>query len=270
MNISIERGLPAMDYHSRRAASSTRIKEMLRSPAHLKFMDENGKTADALTVGEAFHSLVLEPTEFKEQFAVAPKVDRRTKDGREAWQMFMDANPGVTILTEDQYLSVTGMAKAVMNHPMANELIMSRTETEVSLFWHQLGMPCKARIDAYSLDQRCIIDLKSTDDASIDGFSRSVAKFKYHVQAAWYIDAARAAGFDVETIVFVAAEKTGPYGVACYRLDDQAIEEGRIQIAKALPLLANCEALNLWPGYDAGIQTISLPRWSVKGEEVSL
>lgn len=270
MKITIERGLPAVDYHSRRAASSTRIKELLRSPAHLKFMDENGKTAEALTVGEAFHSLVLEPKKFREQFAVAPKVDRRTKDGREAWQMFVDANPGVTLLTEDQYLAVTGMSEAIMRHPMANELVLTRTETELSLFWEQLDMKCKARIDAYNLEHRCIIDLKSCDDADRDGFARSIARFKYHVQAAWYIDAARAAGLEVETMVFIAVEKVAPYGVACYTLDDQAIEEGRIQIAKALPLMANCEALNLWPGYDPGLQTISLPRWSVKGEEASL
>jgi exodeoxyribonuclease VIII len=80
----------------------------------------------------------------------------------------------------------------------------------------------------------------------------------------------RAAGFDVETVIFIAIEKSGPYGVACYSLDDQAIEEGRIAVARALPILANCMTTNDWPGYDQGVQTISLPKWSIKGEEVGL
>lgn len=270
MDIKIVRGMRAEDYHAARAASSTRLKEILRSPAHLHHMDENGKTSDALILGDAFHVAVLEPERFRSKYAVAPKVDRRTKDGREAWQMFVDANPGVRILTEDQHLAVTGMSRAILRHPMAFDLISSRTETELSMFWEQLMLPCKARIDAYSLEHRCIIDLKSCENADHDAFGRSVANFKYHVQAAWYIDAARAAGLEVETMVFIAVEKQSPYGAACYTLDDQVIEEGRIQIAKALPLLANCEATNCWPGYDPGIQTLSLPRWSVKGEEVTL
>lgn len=270
MSIQILRGMRAEEYHSLRAASSTRLKEILRSPSHLHHMDENGKTTDALVLGDAFHVAVLEPQRFKDEFVVAPKVDRRTKEGKAAWQMFIDANPGARIIDEDQHLAITGMSKSVMNHPMAHDLVMTRTETELSMLWSQLGMKCKARIDAYNLNHRCIIDLKSCENASADAFARSIANFKYHVQAAWYIDAARAAGFEVETMIFIAVEKSAPYGVACYALDDQAVEEGRIQIARALPLLANCEATNCWPGYDAGVQTLSLPRWSVKGEEASL
>jgi hypothetical protein len=268
--VEIVRGMPATQYHSLRAASSSRLKAILRSPAHLKHMDENGLTADALALGEAVHTAVLEPHRFKDDYGVAPRVDKRTKEGKAAWQMFVDANPTATIINEDDWLQITGMARAIQLHPSAMDLVNGRTETEVSLFWNELGMRCKARLDGYNLDSRCLIDIKTTQDASRDGFSKSIANFGYHIQAAWYIDAARAAGFDVEGMVFVAVEKTAPYGVGVYLIDDASVDEGRRQLARALPLLANCEATNTWPSYDDSVQTISLPRWAVRGEEMSL
>jgi exodeoxyribonuclease VIII len=271
MTMKIVRGMPSVEYHSMPAANSSKLKEILRSPAHVKFSIENGKTSDAFVVGEAVHAAILEPLRFKEQYVTAPDVDRRTKDGRAAWQMFIDANPGKIILTYDQMLSVSGMSESAMQHLMAHELIATLTETELTLVWEQIGVRCKARIDGYSLEHRAIIDLKTSGESvAPDAFARTVANLKYHVQAAWYIDAMRAAGFDVETVIFIAIEKSGPYGVACYSLDDQAIEEGRIAVARALPILANCMTTNDWPGYDQGVQTISLPKWSIKGEEVGL
>ncbi len=271
MSVKILKGMESAAYHAIQGASASRIKAILRSPAHLRYsMENDSPSSDALVFGEAVHTAILEPQKFKDGYAMAPDVDRRTKDGRAAWQMFIDANPDKKVMTEDQYLAITGIAKSIGMHQMAHELISTRTETEVSLLWSQLGIDCKARIDAYSLEHRAVIDLKTTTDASPEEFARSVAKFKYHVQAAWYIDAMRAAGFDVETMIFIAVEKTGPYGVACYELDDAAVEEGRIQIAKALPILSNCMLTNDWPGYDHGVQTLALPRWAVRGEEATL
>lgn len=270
--MQIIRGMRSEDYHAVRAASSTRLKEIMRSPSHLRWMDENGKTATALAMGSAFHTMALEPEKFNDEYAVAPECDRRTKDGKAAWQSFADANIGKVILSMDDANAVTSMAMAIQSHSTASELLQGRSDTEISLFWTDsiLGSKCKARLDAVNIDAKCIIDLKSTQDASRDSFARSIANFGYHIQAAWYIDAARLAGFDVETIIFVAVEKTAPYGVACYTLDPEAIEQGRNEVRKALTLLSNCEASNYWPGYTSGIESLSLPRWAVRGEEVTL
>jgi hypothetical protein len=266
--------MPAVEYHGIRALSASRLKAFLRSPAHLRHMDENPYTGAALAFGDAFHTAVLEPQRFAEEYIVAPDVDRRTKDGKAAWQMFLDANPDKTIVSHDDWLAITAMAREVLLHPTASDLLAGRSETEISMLWLASAagekFPCKARIDAYNSVDRCIIDLKTTQDASPEGFARSVANFSYHVQAAWYIDAMRAANFEVDSMVFIAVEKAAPYGVSCLILDEDAINEGRRRIANALPKYAICASQNRWPTYDDGIQTISLPRWAVRGEEVSL
>jgi len=268
----VDRNMPDAEYHSVRAASASRLKALRRSPAHLRMMDEEPLKGDALAFGSAFHMAILEPMRFADQYVVAPDVDRRTKDGKAAWQQFQDSliGSGQTALTVDDHLAITGMARAVSANPVANDLIVGRTETELSLFWDELDIPCKARVDAYNLEQRCIIDLKSTQDASPEEFPRSVAKFGYHIQAAWYMRSMRLAGFEVETMVFIAVEKTAPYGVACYTLDRDALDEGEREIARLLPIMSNCVHTNSWHGYDPTIQTIRLPRWALRGEEASL
>ena len=258
-------------YHAKPWLSASRIKEFLRSPAHLRHMDENPKTGDALAFGDAFHTHLLEPMRFNEEFAVAPDVDRRTTAGKAQWQTFVDAHGHKKVLKHDDWLAITGMARSVMLNEVAGEMLAGRSDTEISMFWqHELGIPCKARIDAISVGDKCIIDLKSTTDASKEAFSRSVANFGYHIQAAWYIDAARAAGFEVETMVFIAVEKTAPYGTACYVLDEFSIDEGRRIIANMLPRYAACLHRNRWPSYDSMITTLKLPMWALRGEEFGL
>lgn len=274
MSVEVSIDMPEAEYHSIRALSSSRLKAFMRSPAHLRHMDENPITGDALSFGSAFHQRILEPTRFDAEYVVAPDVDRRTKDGKETYARFLSESAGKTVLSYDDHLSITGMADAIFRHPTAADLLARRDGTEVSVFWDQKAgwdiVGAKARLDAYVLEDKAVIDLKSCVDASPDGFARSVAKFSYHIQAAWYLRAAEQMQIEVETVVFIAAEKKAPYGVGVYMLDRDAITEANHRIDSALPKYLACLRQNLWPSYDAGIQTLKLPRWAVIGEEETL
>ena len=83
---------------------------------------------------------------------------------------------------------------------------------------------CRARPDA--LDPNgLIVDLKTSQDASPDAFARTAATFKYHLQAAWYIDGLHAAGVTPEqtAFAFVVIEKTPPHSVGTYVLDAESL-----------------------------------------------
>ena len=101
------------------------------------------------------------------------------------------------------------------------------------------------------------MDLKTTTDASPKGFAKSVASFRYHVQAAHYL----AAGL-FDKFIFIAVEKEAPYAVACYELDADALTEGQRLRGRDLQRIANCRAMAAWPGYGDELQTISLPGWA--------
>jgi len=272
--VEIRRDMPSRDYHAIVAASASRLKEFMRSPAHLRAMDGYPKQSSAFALGEAFHACVLEPQRFRSEFTTAPDIDRRTTAGKAHWAAFVEENQGKTILSADDYATTWEMAESARRHSTAGELLGGLTERELSILWTATWpngtIPCKARIDGYNLEQRCIVDLKSTTDASRAGFTKSVANFSYHIQAVWYITAMKNAGFDVESMVFVAVEKERPWGVACYTLDHDAIMEGAMAIAHALPRLIDCVTRNTWPAYTELIETISLPRWKVAKAEETL
>ena len=91
------------------------------------------------------------------------------------------------------------------------------------------------------------------------GFARSVATFRYHVQASHYLTGLHGA----ERFVFIAVEKTAPYAVAVYELDAAAMAAGNELRQRDMRVIADCQATNEWPGYGDDCQTLSLPSWAL-------
>ena len=99
--------------------------------------------------------------------------------------------------------------------------------------------------------------MKTTEDASPRGFQNSLAKFRYHVQAAWYLRGLEGA----EEFVFIAVEKKPPYLVAVYQASAAVIAAGVRAADINLSNLSECRKKNHWPGYSEAIETIDLPKW---------
>lgn len=176
------------------------------------------------------------------------------------------------VLSAEQWEQLHAMRDAVMAHPAAGGVLTK--------------------------GQNVVIDLKTTDDASLDGFSKSIANWRYDVQAPYYLDGLREAlkqsgdkppaegaaelsayWVDQETgvlcrcrpdfwrgepkhFVFIAVEKKPPYAVAVYVLDEESTQLGRAQYRADLNAYAQCLANDNWPGYGDKVQTISVPGWA--------
>ncbi len=131
------------------------------------------------------------------------------------------------------------------------------------MFWDDAdtGHPCKARAD-YIRDDDIMVDLKTTMDASLSEFSRSIAKFGYHRQDAMYSDGFEACfGRPSRGFVFVAVETKPPHAVGVYTLDAESADAGRIEYQTLLNSFAECMESGNWPAYSDNIETIELPRW---------
>jgi exodeoxyribonuclease VIII len=170
------------------------------------------------------------------------------------------------VVSVTEHEDLMGMTKSIMAHKAAYELLIEdKADTELSLFWSQkvrwdLGeveIPGKARFDCIT-NGGTIVDLKTTDDASYWGFRRAVKKYRYDLQAAWYLNAARRCGIDPYRFVFIAVEKAPPYAVAAYELAWIDIEAADAHIDRLLIKLAECEAVGVWPGYSQVVETMSL------------
>ena len=246
------------EYHADPAVSASHLHAVAASPYHYwsRFLDPNRPVIEptaAMRLGSLVHCAVLEPDELNSRYAIAP--DRRTKDGKATAAML--AASGIEAVTAADMELAMAMAASVRSHQAAAELLRNG-KAEQSFWWDDVdtGLRCKCRPDWYY--GATVVDLKTTTDASPQGFAKSVANWRYHVQQAHYT-----AGTFAERFVFIAVEKTYPYAVGVYELDATAMNVGYALRRNNLQTIADCRAINEWPGYSQGIQNLSLPGWAL-------
>lgn len=262
-NASYVDGMPADQYHATAALSSGGVRTLIQrcaaaywyeSPFNPVAVPPEEKTL--FDVGTAAHLAILERDTIAERVAWLPYDDFRTK----AAQQERDAarTLGKIPLLEKHAEILWGVEAAIEANPTAAATFDGGV-TERSVFFDVDGVPSKARFD--HLGDVVLTDLKTTTSAHPEAFARKVAQMGYHQQAAWYLDAARAAGARPTTFRFVVVESAPPYLTAVYDLAPAAIEWGRMLNAKAVELFQQCRATNTWPGYPTEPQVIDLPSW---------
>ena len=275
--------VPEAAYHSGSGISNSSLKHMGKSPAHYKAaLEGDSPESAALSFGSLFHMLVLEPERFDAEVWVAPACARRSKDEKAKWADFWECSEGKIrvdnfgnivykdkngVIKKDSLLTLEvarSMADSVMAHPIAAKIFGSgMKEKSIYSLDADTGLLKRCRVDCIPDKSNVVFDLKSTLDASPEGFTKSICNFEYHVQGAYYLDIANEQKLDREIFGFVAVEKTPPYAVGVYQLSQDFLEIGRATYRERLDLLCECQAKDVWPAYDAGIVEAEPPRWMV-------
>lgn len=261
-------GATPESYHARAlgVVSKSALDKLYRSPAHYRAWVDGiePEPTPAMRFGTALHMAVLEPERFARTHLALPDFgDLRSPKNRERRDAWLAERPGVIPLSRSDEATIVGMMSAVMLHPAASRLILEG-QAEVSLSWNDqiTGLRSKARADYYVKARRLAVDLKSTEDASPDGFARSAYNFRYHVQDALYRAAFAACGEPIEHFAILAVEKQAPYAVAVYTLDADAVTKGYAAARQGYDVMADCLRRNEWPSYSEGVEELSLPRWA--------
>ena len=252
-------------YQDIKALNNSSLSAFRQCPAKYRYAVDNVREdTDALKLGRAIHTAVLQPELFNEEFLCLPEIDRRTTKGKEAYQQLLLENPGKTLLKAEEFEKAMQIATSVRCNKAAIRLLKD-ARCEVTSTWtdSDTDVDCKARIDAHNQDYGMIVDLKTTTDASPSGFPRKLWAYGYHRQAAWYLEAMQANKEAAQHFVFIAVEKDPPYPVGVYRLDDEAIRLSRAENKALLRRFAECKRTDYWPEYTTGIETISLPQFGI-------
>ena len=260
--------MPREDYDRLDRVNWSRLKHLLRSPAHYRqALLAQRPDSDAMKRGRAVHLAVLEP----ERFAVECVVWRGGRRAGKEWERFAQENSEREILTENEHDLCLAIAAAVQGRKDAARYL-TRGRSEVTVKWAQksadLGavpgweFDCKGRLDFVS-GAGVLVDLKTTRDASPDGFAKEVWKHRYHTQVAWYADGYEAATGRALPFVLVAVETEAPHVVQVYRVPDEILELGREEYRALLERLAQCRRENSWSGYAEEEMALTLPRWAV-------
>lgn len=213
----------------------------------------------ALIFGSAVHDAVLEPDTFHDRYVVKPEINRRTKEGKASYEKFVKESYGKDILSQDELDTIREMKAKVLAHPTASKMLHGSLK-EMS-GWFDDGMTlCKFRADVYK-PGTFIADLKTTQDASPSAFRKSVAQYSYDKQAAFYQKGLELITGQSLPFYFIAVEKTPPYGIAVYKIDEASLEVGRELVKRDLQKYVRALMFGDEKGYPEGTQDLSLPAW---------
>jgi hypothetical protein len=235
-------------------------------PAIYQWARTHPTHSDAFDFGHAAHAKVLGAGA---EIVAVDADDWRSKAAREAKDQAR-AEGKAPLLAKDVAV-VEAMAEALHAHPIASALLdPDHGKPEQSLFVQDEdsgGVWLRAMLDWLPDPGRgrmIVPDYKSTPDlGDPESFQRPMANYRYHGQAAWYLDMVRALGLADEdaAFVFIVQSKQAPYLVSVIEPDAEALEIGRAENRAAINLFAKCTSNNQWPGYDEGVVPASLPGW---------
>jgi exodeoxyribonuclease VIII len=269
------------DYHANAAISHSKLETFRRRPA-LYFKKYIAKTlpqveaSSAFRIGSAAHTAILEPTQYLVRYAIKPEgIDRRTKDGKIIFAEFESKNTGKIVMAEQEDQQVSSMFDAVHSHELASRLL---TLGKPEVTWRTEGaMPLQCRTDWFnpagcelSGGRPYVADLKtveSLDDEAFSNFEKAVFRYGYHRQAGFYLPLiTEITGAPVFDFFFIAVEKVEPFGVAVYRLSDDAVARGQDESIEDLRGIRACMDSGVWPNIEEKLHELSLPKWYFKNE----
>lgn len=230
-------GLNEDDYHADPSLGSHSVIQLFRQPSEYwwrSYMNpfneeqEDEKEKDALKIGRAFHSLVLDgEARFHERFACEPVIEdfpgclktvediknvmrevggMKMSGGKDELiarlkEFYGDSNryvfwddiiaeakaSGKTLFKPDKWAQIQLSAKMITANPHLKESFTGGFP-EVSIFWREDGVPCKARIDYLKL--MATIDLKTIANQAQHEFRKAIrmaiASYRYDIQWCHY------------------------------------------------------------------------------------
>lgn len=262
MHISVS-GLPMKKYLMAHGISASLLKEFCRSPRHYQWALERKfhiSTA-ALDRGTRLHAALEDWEHFQSTHTIAPKLDRRTKEGRLAYQEWEAEQGARQVLSPEDWADVVGMRESLFAEPKIRAYLEDFTaRREVTWRWRNppTGLDCKCRTDLEAEDQSWVLDYKTCQDASPEGFRRSIRLWSYDLSAVHYME-----GTECRRYGWIAVESKPPYACCLYWLNPfgrfQDVEDYRLRKLEELNLyISQWGEETPWPSYEGGESSITL------------
>lgn len=290
-NISIQ------DYHSEPDyISATSIKEAKRSLKQFHWHRTGKMKREQKThfdFGNAFELALLDRINFDNQVAILQTEywiqlaqDEKKAEGKDALKVpkssarykaeeskFFAANEGKYIIPdvgEQSFEYIEHMLESCYSDPVIQKLI-SGTQYQLSLFWEdeESGLKLKTRPDICKVKKNVIVNLKTTDDASPEKFSRDLSNYNYPLQACVEIQGCLKTGLmpDVDVYLWLVVEKKPPFNAVIYEFTKNDIDICMGEYRYLINKIGDAYKQNKWPGYqdrsigDHGILEARIPNY---------
>lgn len=245
-------------YHAASGISRSQLWTLYKTtPAKMKF----GKRSESapMKLGSAAGCAILEPEEFESRY-MKGSGHRGNSNAYKDEAAHAEAH-GAVLLKPDEYDAAQCIRESAHSSSSLRKLIVgAKIEQAAFVLDEETGVMVKVKPDLYAPEMRIVADIKTAASAAPFEFSRSMGKYGYHFQEAFYWEFFGQC-LPVEGFVFIVVETEPPYLVAQYELAPSAHKEGRLLTRQALAAYAACEANQEWPGYPDKVVAIDIPKW---------
>ena len=256
-----------------------------KSPKHYQAsLDFPEPEPRVFVLGSAIHCICLETEEFENRYITMPEfepteIDKKTGEVKEktsGWKNTKDykqqkvawcsKHKDKVILELEEDMLCRKIYSAYVASPYYE--MCSGGAAEITILSTARGVQAKGKFDLL-IDlgnEVLIVDLKTTSDASEEGFLKSVFNYDYDLAAAWYKEMLLTIpDYEGKEIRFMwlAAEKKPPYSMCMYEASDEVLMNGRAKCSKALTSYKQWQALGAEVGYKAEDEVVVLkvPNW---------
>lgn len=292
LKTGIHHGLPMADYLALAAVSSSRLKDLGRSPAYCHHrMTESSPATDATNFGSFVDALLLEPETARDRFLCAGPCAAKTKAGKACgnngslrldgeWFCGVKGHapegatpPTAPVLKQPDYDRAFRVWDALQAHPWWQRFADRKPATQQTLVWRDMetDLVCKGRPDACALDDAgsILMDLKVTREACQNVYPRKCVSLWHPQQLAWYAAGYEEHGVHVTERWILAVHPEPPHEVTAYRMSDDLNAWADRVVYERHQTYAHCVAQDWWPAGDYEV-TVPLPDWATIGPKVEI
>ena len=277
----IYRDVPNDVYHASKGISASRLTEFGMTSPH-KFRHAKREQKDCYTEGTLLHHLAVEKlTGLPEGFALKPETYTNDKGEVKPWngnagicKEWATANADKVLVSQKMYDNIKYTDECLSKHTDAAALLNVDADRELTVVATHEAFDClvRCKIDIPFDALRQVADLKSTRDATKQGFKRQATQLHYYAKAAFYFDTMRFAGLDPKTFWWIACEigdfeNQIPPEINIYwsHDDSQEMERGRDVYRGWLMDYLECEDSGIWPMSTNAPCMLELEPWAYKG-----
>lgn len=217
------------EYHANKTHISASGLKMIYKKSVYHYLNQKPFSSSAMNLGSAIHTTLLEPQNFDKEFFRMPKIDLRTKDGKEQKKELLKIAEDRILLKDSEIETIDGIKENFTNNELAQ--FYSKGEIESSYFGELYGVKVRVRPDCFNSLLGFISDVKSCQDNSPQAFKRDCYKYNYPLQAVCY---SKMLNIDPRYFKFIAVETNYPFSCQVYSLSDDMISFGEASLKKSL------------------------------------
>ena len=252
------------DFLKIRPLSYSSLKEFSKSPKHyLHYVTQpRDEASPDMFMGSVVDCLLWTPEDFEKNYMILPKLDLRTKKGKEEYAKIMQESANKKLVKPEDYQ----LAKRMKEELHDNENVMAvlkqinNPQKKLTYVDEQTGLPLVGYLDGEG--EKIIAELKTTKCAEPSAFSRDAYNYDYPLQCGLYTT-----GIPNKQFYYILIEKDEPFGISVLKPSAEYIAYGQKKLRGLLNEFEYCMKHNLfmktydYKYEDRGHDFLELPRW---------